>query len=66
MTDLSKRLADARPKLDGLLFYMLGSDDLVKLWWNKPNRAFDGQTPDVMFALHPARVINYVCDQYQG
>ena len=31
--------------MDKMLFAMLGSDELVRLWWESPNRAFDMKCP---------------------
>lgn len=31
--------------MDDMLFAMLGSDELVQLWWESPNKAFDMECP---------------------
>ena len=31
--------------MNGMLFAMLGSDELVQLWWETPNKAFDMKCP---------------------
>jgi hypothetical protein len=33
------------PYLNTLLLSLVGSVDLVKLWWNGPNLGFDGRCP---------------------
>jgi hypothetical protein len=32
-------------EVNRLLFSLLGSNDLVKQWWNSPNKHWDGKTP---------------------
>lgn len=47
--------------LDRLLFQMLGSQELVELWWSSPNKAFDGDIPDDIFhSDRRAEVISYI------
>jgi len=31
--------------MNDMLFAMLGSDELVKVWWESPNKAFDMKCP---------------------
>ena len=48
--------------LDELLLNMLGSHELVQQWWNSPNTAFGGDTPQQWFqdqALQ-AQVVSYI------
>ena len=34
-----------KDSLDVILFSMLGSEELVGLWWSSPNKAFDNKPP---------------------
>lgn len=51
---------DAKEKLSGLLYPMLGSKNLVEQWWITKNKAFDMKTPDQMLKLDMGRVVKYV------
>ena len=31
------------------LYAMIGKPELVDLWWDKPNKAFDMKTPDEVY-----------------
>jgi hypothetical protein len=35
-------------------------------WWKSPNKAFDGKTPDEMFAIDPEQVYSYVVGSIDG
>ena len=43
--------------LNHLLFQMLGNQELVKLWWQSPNRAFGGSCPQ---DVCESQVLNYL------
>lgn len=52
-----------RKDIDRMLFAMLGKMEYVDLWWDSPNKAFDGQTPaSVYWSGEDGRmkVYNYV------
>lgn len=34
--------------------------DLIEQWWNSPNKAFDGLSPDEMLERDSLRVIGYL------
>lgn len=53
-------------RLNRLLLALLGKEDLVDLWWESPNKAFDLKTPKEMLAIHPERVIQYIVGQFNG
>ena len=53
-------MSDAKEKLSGLLYPLLGSKNLVDQWWVSKNKAFDMKTPDEMLKLDLGRVIKYV------
>jgi hypothetical protein len=42
-----------------LVTSMVGSDHLES-WWNGPNQAFDGRTPEAQWQLGSDSVINYL------
>lgn len=54
------------PRLNLILFALLGSHELVHLWWKSKNKAFDNETPENMFAKDPQRVIQYIKAQLNG
>ena len=54
------------PRINLVLLSLLGSHELVNQWWTSKNKAFDGQTPEKMFAKEPERVINYIKSQLNG
>jgi len=57
----------AEEKANMILKALLGSDELVQRWWNSPNRAFDGETPDDLWHTSSGRnrVYNYLLDQFE-
>jgi hypothetical protein len=57
--------SDKKRRLNIALFAMLGSDNLVKRWWESPNRAFEDKTPNQMCEEDEQRVIDYVLDHLQ-
>jgi hypothetical protein len=53
--------------LNEILLQLLGSRELVELWWSSPNKAFDGEIPDDL--LHSSRhqeVVKYILAQVSG
>lgn len=53
-----------KERLDGLLLGILGSEDLVDIWWNTQNKAFDYETPKTTWLVDPRKVTNYILDQF--
>lgn len=49
-----------KKQCDTLLFAMLGDKDLVKRWWDSPNKAFDSRCPETVFLETPQLVLNYI------
>lgn len=51
-----------------ILKALLGSDELVQQWWARPNRAFDGEIPDDLWATNSGqnRVYSYLLDQMEA
>lgn len=49
--------------LNRLLFAMLGRAELVDQWWQSPNKAFEGKTPDEVYLSGEEgrnKVANYI------
>ncbi len=42
------------------LFGLLGSEDLIELWWKSQNKAFSYRTPEEMLDIDSNVVVNYV------
>ncbi len=56
-----------KQSLNEILLGLLGSQELVELWWSTPNKAFDMEIPDDL--LHSNRkneVIKYILAQVSG
>lgn len=51
--------------LGDLLMPLLGSQELIDMWWTGQNRAFDFKTPNEMFEIDQHKVIDYVKAQYR-
>lgn len=54
-----------KEKLDLILVSLLGSTDMVNLWWLTNNKAFDGFTPAQMYKKDPMRVVSYILAQLE-
>jgi hypothetical protein len=46
--------------LNRMLFAMLGSDELVYLWWRSPNKAFNNESPYLTYIVNPDKVKKYI------
>jgi hypothetical protein len=44
---------------------LLGSQELIDMWWKSQNRAFEFKTPEEVFKINPQRVAEYVRGQYR-
>lgn len=56
---------NAVEKLNRILFSLLGSDELVKRWWDSPNYHFNLSTPNEIWNTDDEgkkRVVKYVLD----
>jgi hypothetical protein len=51
--------AEFRRIADTLIANMVG-DEWVQVWWNSPNLAFDGRTPEAQWAVGSDAVVNYL------
>ena len=54
-----------RKRCDALLTALLGKN-LVDNWWKSPNKAFCDDTPEVIFAVAPRTVYNYLMKYYDA
>ena len=64
LTDERRQLIISR--CSKVLMALLGSEELVKQWWDSPNRAFDGETPLKTLDSNPESVIRYIISQLSG
>ena len=54
---MNAQLTEAEELIQGLL----GHDEAnVQLWWNSPNKAFDGKTPATLWKQNPENVLTYL------
>jgi len=53
------------PRINKLLFALLGDMQLVDMWWDSPNRAFDMKTPAEVYKVDVETVQNYIMDHLQ-
>lgn len=44
---------------DEMLKAMMG-DELAARWWDSPNKAFDNQTPHLVYTTDPDKVYDYL------
>jgi hypothetical protein len=57
--------AERRKRCDCLLTALMGKMN-VKGWWNSPNLAFHGRTPDEQWAIDYTSVYDYLMNQLNG
>lgn len=50
----------SKERLNGLLFAIMGSNTLVKRWWNKPHQDLDNKPPVEVYESDPKRVTNVI------
>jgi hypothetical protein len=50
---------EQRKQCDIMLNILLGGQ-LAATWWNRPNRAFSGQTPEDAFRVNTRSVVQYL------
>ena len=61
-------LSNTRTQINDVLLHLLGSKSLVKRWWQSPNMALNGATPNSKWkgsSVDQHRVIMYVLSQVQ-
>lgn len=49
-----------KTRVNKFLYALLGSHDLVELWWNGANKAFGGLSPNQVWVDDYRQVVNYV------
>ena len=54
-----------RKRCEALIIAMVGKV-LARQWWNNPNRAFDGKTPEQMYSVEPTKVYAYLMSRSEG
>lgn len=54
-----------RKRCDALITAMVGKD-LVEQWWNGPNKAFGGDTPEQIYSVAPSIVYAYLMKCLEG
>lgn len=47
-------------ELSSALIKLLGSEELVELWWKTQNREFGYKTPKETYIINPSKVITYI------
>lgn len=59
--DLSdiERERNYRQRSEVLVVAIVGKD-MTNVWWNSPNKAFDGKTPEVEWSINYERVYSYL------
>lgn len=54
-----------RNRCEVMILSMVGKD-YTNVWWNSPNKAFQGKTPNEVFETDPERVYDYVIGHING
>ena len=54
-----------RKRCEALIIAMVGKE-LAKDWWNNPNKAFDGDTPEQRYSVSPTTVYAYLMSRAEG
>lgn len=54
-----------RKRCEALIIAMLGRK-LALDWWNNPNKAFDGRTPEMAYKTEPDKVYAYLMHSAEG
>lgn len=63
MTEISAE--NMRARCEALVVAMVGKD-LAKQWWNGPNQAFCGDTPEQIYSVAPRAVYAYLMKSAEG
>jgi hypothetical protein len=56
---------EIKDECDYMLKFQLGVSN-IDVWWNSPNRAFDGDTPEMVLEYDSATVLEYLNDCSRG
>jgi hypothetical protein len=54
-----------RARCEALVMAMVGQE-LAPQWWNGPNRAFGGDTPEQIYSVAPSAVYAYLMKSAEG
>jgi hypothetical protein len=57
--------ARMRARCEALVAAMVGQD-LAAKWWNGPNKAFGGDTPEQIYSVAPSAVYAYLMKSAEG
>lgn len=57
--------ANMRARCESLVIAMVGKD-LAEKWWNGPNKAFCGDTPEQIYSVAPSAVYAYLMKSAEG
>ena len=57
--------ANMRARCEALITAMVGAD-LASKWWNGPNQAFEGHTPEEIYSVAPSAVYAYLMKSAEG
>ena len=49
ISDIDNQMLIIKSNVNQYLYAMIGKPELVDLWWDKPNKAFDMKTPDEVY-----------------
>lgn len=49
-----------KERCDSMLHALLGNAHVIELWWTTPNKAFNDETPAVVFDRDDRLVYNYL------
>ena len=49
-----------RETLDIMLINILGSTELLSIWWGGQNKAFGYKTPEEVYTANPQKVVDYI------
>lgn len=54
-----------RNRCEIMILSMVGKD-YANVWWNSPNKAFQGKTPNEVFDTDPEQVYDYIIGHING
>jgi hypothetical protein len=54
-----------RARCEALITAMVGKDAAIQ-WWNSPNKAFCGDTPEQIYSVAPSTVYAYLIKSSEG
>lgn len=54
-----------KSKIDRLLLPLLGSQELIDMWWKTENKAFNNKTPEEILVKDSSLIVTYIFSQYK-